>query len=88
MHRPFAALRALGFARASVVFALAVTTVMFTIMSAEGYGGAALGGVLIQVLLIAFAQGGLTRGERVGFSLAAVSLGLLAVVTGTLIARA
>ncbi len=88
MPRPPAALRTLGLARASVVSGLAITTVVFTVMSAEGHGGAALGGILIQVLLISFAQDGLTRGERVGFSLAAVALGLLAVVTGALIAAA
>ena len=80
------ALRALGLARASLALALAVSTVVFVVMSYEGYGGGVLSGVLIEVLLIAFVQQGLTRGERVGFSIAAVSLGLLALVTGRLIA--
>jgi hypothetical protein len=42
------------------------------------------GGVPIEVLLISFVQTGLTRVERIGFSLAAVSLGLLALVVGLL----
>ncbi len=79
-------LRALGLARGSLVLGLAITTVVFTVMSYEGYGGGVLAGVLIEVLLITIVQQGLTRGERVAFSLAAFSLGLLALVAGRLIA--
>ncbi len=78
------ALRSLGLSRATVVLALAITTGIFTFMAYEGNGGGVFGGVLIEVLLIAFVQAGLTRAERIGFSLAAVSLGLLALVAGTL----
>ena len=84
MPRPYVAerLRALGLARASIALGLAITTGVFAVMSAEGYGGAVLGGILLEVLLIAFVQEGLRRAERVGFSVAAVSLGLLALVAG------
>ena len=86
MPGPFAPLRALGLPRASLVVGLAVSTVVFAVMSAEGYGGGVVGGMLIQILLIVFVQQGLTRAERVGFSVAAVSLGLLALVVGRLAA--
>ena len=79
-------LRAVGLARGSLVLALAISTVVFTVMSYEGYGGGVLAGVLLEVLLITIVQQGLTRNERVAFSLAAFSLGLLALVTGRLIA--
>jgi hypothetical protein len=79
-----ARLRALGLARGSLVVGLAVSTVVFAVMSYEGFGGAVLGGVLLQVLMILFVQQGIGRTERVGFSLAAVSLGLLALVVGRL----
>ena len=75
-------LRRLGFARASLVLALAITTGVFAVMSYEGYGGGVFGGVFIEVLLIWFVQHGITRAERVGFSLAAVSLALLAFIAG------
>ena len=42
------------------------------------------GGVPIEVLLISFVQTGLTRLERIGLSLAAVSVGLLAPAVGLL----
>jgi len=78
------ALRSLGFARGTVVLALVITTGVFTLMAYEGNGGNVLVAVVIEVLLISFVQNGLTRTERIGFSLAAVSLGLLALVAGTL----
>lgn len=78
------ALRSLGLSRGTVVLALIITTGIFAFMAYEGNGGGVFGGVLIEVLLISFVQTGLTRTERIGFSLAAVSLGLLAVVAGTL----
>ena len=78
------ALRSLGLSRGTVVLALVITTGIFAFMAYEGNGGGVFGGVLIEVLLISFVQTGLTRTERIGFSLAAVSLGLLAVVAGTL----
>ena len=56
-----AQLRALGLARGSLVLALAVSTGVFAYMSYEGHGGGVLGGVLLEVLLITFVQGGLTR---------------------------
>ena len=77
-----ARIRALGMARASLAVGLAVTTVVFGVMSYEGLAGAVVGGILLQVLLISFVQQGIGRAERVGFSLAAVSLGLLALVVG------
>ena len=84
MSRPLERARSLGLARGSLVLALAITTVVFAVMSYEGYAGGVFGGVLIEVLLIAFVQEGVTRLERIGFSLAAVSLGLLAYVAGRL----
>jgi uncharacterized membrane protein len=69
-------------ARTSLVVGLAISTVVFAVMSYEGHGGGVLGGVLLEVLLITFVQQGLDRTERVGFSIAAVSLGLLALVVG------
>lgn len=78
------ALRTLGLARGTVVLALAITTGVFAFMAYEGNGGGVFGGVLIEVLLISFVQTGLTRAERIGFSLAAVSLGLLALAAGSL----
>ena len=78
------ALRSLGLARGTVVLALVITTGIFAYMAYEGNGGGVFGGVLIEVLLISFVQTGLTRVERIGFSLAAVSLGLLALVVGLL----
>ena len=86
MLRPGARLRAVGLARASLALGLAITTVVFFVMSLEGYGGGVLGGILLEVLLIAFVQEGLNRVERVGFSVAAVTLGLLALVAGRLAA--
>ncbi len=79
-------LRAVGLARGSLVLGLAISTVVFTVMSYEGYGGGVLAGVQLEVLLITIVQQGLTRNERAAFSLAAFSLGLLALVTGRLIA--
>ena len=81
-------LRALGLSRASLILALAISTVVFTIMAYEGYGGAVFTGVLLEVLLITIVQQGLTRLERIGFSVAAVTLGLLALVLGLAIERA
>jgi hypothetical protein len=80
-----ARLRAVGLARGSLVLALGITTVFFARMAREGYGGAVFGGVMLEVLLIAFVQQGLTRAERVGFSVAAVTLGLLALIVGLLL---
>ncbi len=77
-----ASLRSLGLARLSLVVGLLITTGVFVVMSAEGYGGGVLGGVLVEVLLIWFVQHGITRAERVGFSLAAVSLALFAFIAG------
>ena len=82
MPRLLARLRALGLARTSLVLALAITTGVFAVMSYEGYGGGVLGGLLIEVLLIWFVQEGITRAERVGFSLAAVSLARFAFIAG------
>lgn len=81
-------LRALGLSRASVLLALVITTVIFVRMSYEGYGGGVIGGVLLEVMLIVFVQHGLTRQERAGFSIAAVSLGLLALAAGRIAAGA
>ena len=79
-------IRALGLSRVSVILALVITTVIFVRMSYEGFGGGALGGILLEVLLIVFVQHGLTRQERAGFSVAAVSLGLLALAVGRIAA--
>ncbi len=79
-------LRALGLARGSLALALAISTVVFAVMAYEGYRDQVLAAVLVALVLIAFVQQGLTRIERIGFSLAAVSLALLAVVVGSLIA--
>ena len=78
--------RALGLSRLSVILALVITTVIFVRMSYEGYGGGVLGGVLLEVLLIMFVQHGLKREERIGFSVAAVSLGLIALAIGRIAA--
>ena len=75
-------LRRLGLARVSLLVALTITTGVFFVMSYEGYGGGVFGGVFIEVLLIWFVQHGITRAERVGFSLAAVSLALFAFLAG------
>jgi hypothetical protein len=80
-------LRALGLARGSLVLALAISTVVFAVMSYEGHGGGIFGGVLIEILLIAFVQQGVTRVERAGFALAAVSLGLFAFIAGRVAAE-
>ena len=77
-----ARIRALGLARASLVVGLLISAGVFGVMSYEGYGGAVLAAVLIQILLIGFVQQGLSRPERVGFSIAAFTLGLLALVAG------
>jgi hypothetical protein len=77
-------LRALGLARGSL--ALAISTVVFGLMAYEGYRDQVLAALLVELVLIAFVQQGLTRVERIGFSLAAVSLALLAVVVGSLVA--
>jgi uncharacterized membrane protein len=77
-----ARIRALGLAKASLVAGLAISTVVFAVMSYEGFGGGVIAGVLLQVLLIVFVQQGLDRVERAGFSIAAVTLGLLALVIG------
>ncbi len=79
-------IRALGLSRISVILALVITTVIFVRMSYEGFGGGVLGGILLEVLLIMFVQHGLTREERVGFSVAAVSLGLIALAAGRIAA--
>ena len=79
-------IRALGLSRVSVILALVITTVIFVRMSYEGFGGGVLGGILLEVLLIVFVQHGLTRQERAGFSVAAVSLGLLALAVGRIAA--
>jgi hypothetical protein len=79
-------LRALGLARGSLGLALAISTVVFGVMAYEGYRDQVLAAVLVELVLIAFVQQGLTRVERIGFSLAAVSLALLAVVVGSLVA--
>ena len=79
-------IRALGLSRISVILALIITTVIFVRMSYEGFGGGVLGGILLEVLLIMFVQHGLTREERVGFSVAAVSLGLIALAAGRIAA--
>ena len=78
-------LRALGLARGSLALGLAISTVVFAVMAYEGYRDQVFAAVLVELVLIAFIQQGLTRVERVGFSLAAVSLALLAVVVGTAI---
>jgi hypothetical protein len=79
-------LRALGLARGSLALALAISTVVFGLMAYEGYRDQVLAALLVELVLIAFVQQGLTRVERIGFSLAAVSLALLAVVVGSLVA--
>ena len=83
-----ARLRALGLSRASLILALGISTVVFTVMAYEGYGGAVLSGVVLEVLLITVVQQGLTRLERIGFSVAAVTLGLFALIIGLAIERA
>jgi hypothetical protein len=87
LSRPLAYLRAVGLSRASLALALAISTVVFTVMSYEGHAGGVLTGIVIEVLLITIVQQGLNRMERIGFSVAAVSLGLLAIVAGRFIER-
>jgi len=79
-------LRALGLARGSLALGLAITAVVFAFMSYEGYREQVFAAVFVELFLIFFIQQGLTRNERMGFGIAAVSLALLAVVVGTLIA--
>lgn len=79
-------LRALGLARTSLVLALAISTVVFAVMAYEGYREQVAAAVAVELVLIVFIQQGLTRLERIGFSLAALSLALLGVVVGTLAA--
>ncbi len=56
---------------------------MFFVIAQRGRGGAVIGGILIEVLLIVFVQDGLTKRERLLFSLAAVGLGFAALAAGT-----
>ena len=77
-------LRAIGLARGSLAVGLAVSAVVFAVMAYEGYRRQVAAAVLVEVFLIVFIQQGLTRLERMGFSLAAISLALLAVVVGSL----
>ena len=76
-------LRAIGLPRAGVILGLAVTTFMFFGLAQRDRGGAVIGGVMLEVLLITIVQQGITRRERLIFSLAAVLLGFLALAAGT-----
>ena len=79
-------LRALGLARGSLGLGLAISTVVFAVMAYEGYRDQVAAALFLELVLILFIQQGLTRVERVGFSVAAVSLARLAVVVGSLAA--
>jgi len=79
-------LRAVGLARGSLALGLAISTVVFAVMAYEGYREQVFAAVLVELFLIFVIQQGLTRAERMGFGIAAVSLALLAVVVGTLVA--
>ena len=77
-------IRALGLARASLTLGLLVSTALFFYMSAEGHRGEVVGAIVLEVLLITFVQEGLRRGERLAFALAAVALGVTALLAGRL----
>ena len=74
--------RAFGLARTSLALGLTLSAGIFFYMSAEGHTGEVTGAIFLEVLLIAFVQQGLQRAERVFFALAAVAVGLLALVAG------
>jgi hypothetical protein len=76
-------LRALGLPRAGVILGLLVTTWIFFRLAQTDRGGAVIGGVMLEVLLITIVQEGITRRERLMFSLAAVVLGFAALAAGT-----
>ncbi len=84
MPRPTERLRALGLARTSLALGLAVSTGIFFYMSAEGHRGEVMVAIFLELLLIGFVQQGIRRHERVLFKLAAVALGVLALITGSL----
>ncbi len=77
-------LRALGLARGSLTLGLLLSTGLFFYMSAEGHRGEVAGAIVLEVLLITFVQEGLRRGERLGFAVAAVVLGVTALLAGRL----
>jgi hypothetical protein len=66
-----------------VILGLAVTTWVFFLIAQRDRGAAVIGGILLEVLLIVFVQEGLTKRERLIFSLAAVVLGTAALAAGT-----
>lgn len=76
-------LRAIGLPRAGLILGLAVTTWIFFRLAQTDRGGAVLGGVMLEVLLITVVQEGITKRERVIFSTAASTLGFAALVIGT-----
>jgi hypothetical protein len=76
-------LRAIGLPRAGVILGLLVTTWIFFRLAQTDRGGAVIGGVMLEVLLITIVQEGITRRERLLFSLAAVVLGFSALAAGT-----
>jgi hypothetical protein len=76
-------LRAIGLPRAGVILGLAVTTCLFFRLAQIDRGGAVIGGVMIEVLLITIVQEGITKRERLIFSFAAIALGFGALAAGT-----
>ncbi len=76
-------LRAIGLPRAGLILGLTVTTWIFFRLAQTDRGGAVLGGVMLEVLLITIVQEGITKRERVLFSTAAATLGFAALVIGT-----
>ena len=76
-------LRAYGLPRTGVTLGLAVTTVVFFRLAQLDRGTAVIGGVMLEVLLITIVQQGITKRERLIFSLAALTLGFGALIAGT-----
>jgi hypothetical protein len=76
-------LRAIGLPRGGVILGLAVTTWIFFRLAQTDRGGAVIGGVMLEVLLITIVQEGITKRERLIFSFAAITLGFGALIAGT-----
>jgi hypothetical protein len=76
-------LRALGLPRTGVILGLAVTTWIFFRLAQTDRGGAVIGGVMLEVLLLTIVQEGITKRERLIFSFSAIALGFGALIAGT-----
>ena len=83
-----ARVRALGLARVPLIIGIAIASGVFFYMGTEGHRGEALVGIFLETLLILFVQQGLERRERLLFAVAAIVLGLLALIAGSAAASA